>query len=118
MRCFRDFLPDENGKNFDMLKMIIGASSSPGGIVMDCFAGSGTTLGAAYELKRKWIGVDNSPESLKAILKRFTHGLEIYGDYVQQKEYVPQFLDIISKCSFSIFATEEDENVVDKICHN
>ena len=35
-------------KNFDMLRMIVKASSNEGDMVMDCFAGSGTTLGAAF----------------------------------------------------------------------
>ena len=65
-------------KNYDMLKMIVGASSDSGDIVLDCFAGSGTTLGAAFELGRKWIGADNSIESIKAIIKRFTSGLDVY----------------------------------------
>lgn len=103
-------------KNFDMLKMIVGASSSPGGIVMDCFAGSGTTLGAAHELNRSWIGADNSPESLKAILKRFTDGLEIYGDYVNPHEYAQQSFDFVEKCPFSISATEKDFELIHAIC--
>jgi len=31
-------------KNLDMLKMIVGASSNEGDLVLDCFSGSGTTL--------------------------------------------------------------------------
>lgn len=103
-------------KNYDMLKMIVGASSSYGGLVMDCFAGSGTTLGAAHELGRRWIGADNSPESLKAVLKRFTDGLEIYGDYVNSSECAQQTLEFVDKCSFSIFVTESDCNLVQKLC--
>lgn len=57
-------------KNLDMLKMIVAASSNPGDIVLDCFAGSGTTLDAAFELGRLWIGADNSIESYKAIKKK------------------------------------------------
>ena len=72
-------------KNHDMLKMIVEASSAPNDIVLDCFAGSGTTLGAASELGRKWIGIDNSLESIKAILKRLHGGMEVYGDYVGQQ---------------------------------
>lgn len=30
----------------------------PGGIVLDCFSGSGTTLAAAEKAGRKWIGID------------------------------------------------------------
>lgn len=47
-------------KNIDLLKMIIQASSHPDSMVMDCFCGSGTTLVAAQELGRQWIGIDSS----------------------------------------------------------
>ena len=94
-------------KNFDMLKMIVEASSNEGDLVMDCFAGSGTTLGAAFEAGRQWIGVDNSPESLKAILKRFIYGLEVYGDYVNGSSRAQCALDFECKCGFSIFSTQE-----------
>lgn len=93
-------------KNYEMLKMIVFASSNPGDIVMDCFAGSGTTLNAAFEGGRTWIGADNSKESMKAILKRFTNGLDVYGDYVTKPEYHQYSLDIGEKCPFSIYATE------------
>ena len=73
-------------KNYDMLKMIVEASSAPNDIVLDCFAGSGTTLGAASELGRKWIGIDNSIESIKAIFKRLHGGMDIYGDYVRKPQ--------------------------------
>lgn len=94
-------------KNFDMLKMIVEASSNKGDLVMDCFAGSGTTLGAAFDLGRQWIGVDNSPESLRAILKRFVCGLEVYGDYVNTTEYTQCGLDIMDKCGFIVYSKSE-----------
>ena len=72
-------------KNYEMLKLIVNASSNPGDLVMDCFAGSGTTLGAAFELGRQWIGVDCGKESFKAVIKRFTKGLESYGDYATRR---------------------------------
>lgn len=102
-------------KNFDMLKLIVEASSNEGDIVMDCFAGSGTTLGAAFETGRKWIGVDNSPESLKAILKRFVHGLEAYGNYVNTTEFTQCAMDLIEKCKFSIHTTSESLAVVQEV---
>lgn len=103
-------------KNFDMLKMIVCASSNSGDIVLDCFAGSGTTLGAAFDCGRKWIGADNSIESIKAILKRFTDGLDIYGDYVsQQKENPEMTLDIEEKCSFSIYSSLEQKNDIEQL---
>ena len=47
-------------KNLEMLKMIVQTSSNPGDLVLDCFAGSGTTLVAAEETGRRWVGIDNS----------------------------------------------------------
>ncbi len=103
-------------KNFDMLKMIVEASSNEGDLVMDCFAGSGTTLGAAFETGRQWIGVDNSPESLKAILKRFVYGLEAHGDYVNANDYTQCTLDLIDKCGFAVYAREDEHLTVQRIC--
>jgi len=57
-------------KNLEMLKMIISASSNEGDLVLDCFCGSGTTLFAASELGRSWIGIDESAEAIKAAKKK------------------------------------------------
>jgi adenine-specific DNA-methyltransferase len=59
-------------KSLDLLKFIIGASSNEGDLVLDCFAGSGTTLVAAQSLNRNWIGIDKSEHAIKVIQKRFT----------------------------------------------
>lgn len=73
-------------KNPDLLRRIIAASSNPGDFVLDCYAGSGTTLAVADEMQRHWIGMDNSPEALSAMLNRFQQGLLPMGDYVQKSE--------------------------------
>jgi adenine-specific DNA-methyltransferase len=66
-------------KNLDMLKSIVRTSSNPGDIVMDCFAGSGTTLVAAEELKRKWIGVDASSESISICKRRLNNNFHFFN---------------------------------------
>lgn len=104
-------------KNYEMLKMIVCASSDPGDIVLDCFAGSGTTLGAAFECGRKWIGVDKSLESIRAILKRFTSGLDLYGDYVSTPSECKQLaLELEEKCPFSIYTTDELKSELEHLC--
>ena len=60
-------------KNLDMLKFIIEASSNEGGLVLDCFAGSGTTLVAAEMLGRNWIGIDQSESAIDVIQKRLNN---------------------------------------------
>ena len=71
-------------KNPYLLERIIKASSNEGDIVLDCFAGSGTTLDLAEQLGRKWIGIDNSSEAILNIFKRFYAGLEEMGDFVNR----------------------------------
>ena len=44
-----------------MLEHIITASSRPGAVVLDCFAGSGSTLVAAKKLGRQYIGIEIDP---------------------------------------------------------
>jgi adenine-specific DNA-methyltransferase len=73
-------------KNLDMLKLIVSASSDEGDLVLDPFCGSGTTLQAAEELGRRWIGIDQSFTAAKATLGRLTHGLAPMGDFVVKKE--------------------------------
>ena len=57
-------------KNLDLLKFIVEASSNEGDLVLDCFAGSGTTLVAAQLLGRNWIGIDASDAAIKVAEKR------------------------------------------------
>lgn len=57
-------------KNLELLKFIIQASSNPGDLILDCFCGSGTTLVAAQELGRNWIGIDESPHAIAITQRR------------------------------------------------
>lgn len=72
-------------KNLQMMEMIVGASSDPGDLVIDPFCGSGTTLHAARDLNRRFIGIDASFSAAKATLNRMRHGLQPMGDYVNGK---------------------------------
>lgn len=102
-------------KNLAMMKMMIGASSNPGDFVLDCFAGSGSTLQAAHESGRVWIGVDNSPESLRAVLRRFTAGLETYGDYVTSPGKCLPVLSFEERCPFTLLSNGNEETTMKQI---
>lgn len=54
-------------KNENLLDLIIKTSSNEGSLVMDCFAGSGTTILSAQRNRRNWIGVDSSNHSIDVI---------------------------------------------------
>ncbi len=55
----------------ELLARIIKAFSKENEIVMDAFAGSGTTLAVSEKLNRKWIGIDCGKLSLYTIQSRF-----------------------------------------------
>jgi adenine-specific DNA-methyltransferase len=71
-------------KNPLILQRIIEASSNKGDMVLDCYAGSGTTLAVAGSLDRRWIGIDQSAEAIKTIQKRLTFGCDRMGDFVEK----------------------------------
>lgn len=57
-------------KPLSLLNRIIQSSSEPGDLVLDCFAGSGTTAVAAEQLGRRWITCDLSRFSIHTTRKR------------------------------------------------
>ena len=73
-------------KNLEMLRMIVKASSEPGDLVIDPFCGSGTTLQAARDSDRQYIGIDASFMAAKAAMRRMRYGLEPMGDYVNGRK--------------------------------
>ena len=58
-------------KPLGILKRIVQASSNPGELVLDFFAGSGTTGAACLALGRRFILVDDNPQALEVMARRF-----------------------------------------------
>src|SRR5699024_12668674 len=52
-------------KPLGIMRRIVEASSKPGDLVLDFFAGSGTTGAAAQELGRRFFLVDENPEAIE-----------------------------------------------------
>lgn len=105
-------------KNIDLLKTIISTSSNPDSIVLDCFCGSGTTLHAAQELGRKWIGIDQSDEAIRITQERlknipsslFVNNTEF--EYLEAQEYIPQKTSLKPKRPSTSKIKEEKEEIL------
>ncbi len=57
-------------KPMALVERILRASTSEGDLVLDPFAGSGTTLVAANRLNRRWIGCDSAPLAVATSYRR------------------------------------------------
>ncbi|MEX2658263.1 MAG: site-specific DNA-methyltransferase [Acidimicrobiales bacterium] len=74
-----------------LLRRIIESSSDPGSIVLDCFAGSGTTPAVAEQLGRRWVAIDIGRFAIHTTRKRLlsTQGVKPFvvanlGQYERQ----------------------------------
>lgn len=63
-------------KPLRLLERIIRSSSRPGGLVMDLFAGSGTTAEAAVKNGRRFLAADDNPLSMQLVHRR-TDGVSV-----------------------------------------
>jgi adenine-specific DNA-methyltransferase len=63
-------------KPVGLLTRVLRLSSPPGGLVLDCFMGSGTTIEAAERLGRRWVGIDSAKHAVWLARKRLVqlHG--------------------------------------------
>ena len=59
-------------KPLGILRRIVAASSKPGDLVMDFFAGSGTTGAACLELGRSFVLADSNPAAIRVMRRRFS----------------------------------------------
>jgi site-specific DNA-methyltransferase (adenine-specific) len=55
-----------------LLERIVRVSSNPGDLVLDPFAGSGTTLAVAKRLGRHYLGIELSPDYAERVRRRLT----------------------------------------------
>jgi DNA modification methylase len=57
-------------KSVEEMRFIVENLTNPNDIVLDCFAGTGSTLVAAQQLGRRWIGCDLSKNYCRVALQR------------------------------------------------
>ena len=70
-------------KPLALLNRIIKASSNEGDLVLDPFCGCGTTVHAAQNLGRRWIGVDVCVNACKVIEKRLRGHFDTIWDEIE-----------------------------------
>ena len=78
-----------------LARRIIEASSNPGDIVLDCFAGCAYVPVAAEETGRRWIACDMSPRALTIVLRQFAKkpelGMTVEGEEGEYDDANPRF---------------------------
>ncbi|MFN3957239.1 MULTISPECIES: DNA-methyltransferase [Tepidimonas] len=87
-------------KPLGIIRRMIQASSPPNGIILDFFAGSGTTGHAAIELGRRFILVDNNLDALQTMSRRFEK-----FDEIQWIGFSP---NKVTRQNRELFTTEEE----------
>lgn len=70
-----------------LLQRIIETSSNKGDIILDAFAGSGTTCAVAEKLDRRWIGIDCGKLSIYTIQKRLLNVAKSYDLSIKEQEH-------------------------------
>jgi adenine-specific DNA-methyltransferase len=94
-RHLLELFPDrevfDTPKPESLLERIIHISTNPGDLVVDLFAGSGTTAAVAHKMRRRWIAVERSAQTLIDFtyprLRRVLRG-EDGGGITQQVSWV------------------------------
>jgi adenine-specific DNA-methyltransferase len=63
---FPDITPFATPKPERLIERIVQIATNPDDVVLDSFLGSGTTAAVAHKMGRRWVGIENSGETLDA----------------------------------------------------
>lgn len=66
----------ETPKPEELIAQILHIATNEGDLVLDCYAGSGTTLTAAHKTKRHYIGIEIGDDTTKLIVNRLNKVIE------------------------------------------
>ena len=85
-----DSAPEKIGfrtqKPLALLDRIIKASSDPGDVVFDPFCGCATTLVAADDLDRRWVGIDISAKAADLVVERIQERQGLFRNIVHRTD--------------------------------
>jgi len=79
-KLFPGVTPFDTPKPERLLQRVIYLATNPGDIVLDCFAGSGTTAAVAHKMGRRWITSELLPVTVDTYTKRRLTNLVNGGD--------------------------------------
>jgi adenine-specific DNA-methyltransferase len=68
-RIFPTVTPFETPKPEELAARVVHISTDPGDVVLDCYAGSGTTPAVAQKMSRAWIAVEREARTMAEFLK-------------------------------------------------
>lgn len=68
-KLFPGLTPFDTPKPERLIQRVIHLATSPGDIVLDCFAGSGTTAAVAHKMGRRWITSELLPSTVASYTK-------------------------------------------------
>ena len=71
-------------KPLALLRRIIEASSNEGDIVFDPFCGCATTMVAAQQLQRRWIGIDIEEKAADLVVQRLSDDANLFKDFIHR----------------------------------
>ena len=77
-------------KPLALLRRFIEAATKRGDLILDPFAGCATSLVAAEELGRQWIGIDVSPVAVRLVKERMQDELGLFGLNIIERSDVPR----------------------------
>lgn len=80
-------------KPLALLRRIVESSSEKGDIVLDPFCGCATTMVAAQQLGRRWIGIDIEKKSADLVVSRLSSDAGLFSDFVHRTD-VPVRTDV------------------------
>jgi len=80
-------------KPLALLRRVVEASSNRGDVVLDPFCGCATTMVAAQQLERKWIGIDIEEKSAELVVERLSDDAGLFSDFVHRHD-IPVRTDI------------------------
>lgn len=80
-------------KPLKLLQRIVQASSNPGNVVFDPFCGCATTMVAADDLQRSWVGIDISPKAAELVKHRIKDRQGLFQN-ITHRDDVPQRTDL------------------------